>query len=391
MIPFIYDETLSKISNIELGLSLRFSYVFAEEFGCGGKTAHPVFMEKLWSTSKIEHVVKMVNKNMDRLSEEEQAILVDAYKMYKDLLAIKNKPQQVIVAIKKTESVYRTLFDKLTLIIKKVYSDVGIFALGEQSDIKTVLQYYETTLDSSERNPTNSILKPSSIAALKHVNLATPNQEGAFTGEELFLLSDSFFKKPFADNYLEASIENIGTSAQHDKPVVYLASCFNIKGLLALNGNELSFLRKELLNATKGLRASVDEWLKLCYQEEQDFNEIATVFKDSIVPQAKELDHVIASIKQISLNDFETAVNVITLEVGFGLVPLTLLWQYFKDYQIILPPTWQVLEPLIPQYKNTYYPVIFYKSTMFTRREARLAQQNEVAPPPKAKKSISID
>ena len=51
MIPFIYDETLSKISNIELGLSLRFSYVFAEEFGCGGKTAHPVFMEKLWSTS----------------------------------------------------------------------------------------------------------------------------------------------------------------------------------------------------------------------------------------------------------------------------------------------------------------------------------------------------
>ena len=127
-----------------------------------------------------------------------------------------------------------------------------------------------------------------------------------------------------------------------DGSTIYLHHCFTLPNINELTKNELQAVHHSLNEAGSAFRQNVDEWIDMCYFE-NDLPQRLAFFSSHVLPSANELQQLIAGNDTLLLCSRQPH-QVTTIEVWIGEMPVEALWNYYRYFEALHNDTWSKLQ-----------------------------------------------
>lgn len=351
-------------------IAMRMGYLFSERLFVGGSIidtySHFAYKERY-----PEHVrwqALMQNKWEPDMAK----LLPEMLANIRRGRSVKNKTPQLIVAQRKVEADVNKLFFGMMNHYEEGFHKVGFMKLDDEILATKGFAFFEVDYD----NPEHGKKKPFSEIFLLE------KKEG--DEEYMHLLPHDFVA--------HETIKAKWTDAHHDTAAdvnsIYLQRCISVPDPRSLSTNEIMLLRRNIYNASQPFREALEEWWKLFHADDVSTADTLRFFTEKVLP------HSIAIQQAADNNDIlqmlvrqNPATNYVDMLIGE--VPVSVLWQWYKDMGILPSQTWEVLQQRMETEDRLKrrFPVIAISSPWLDPAEAS-DMFSQVIP---VKKSIAVD
>jgi hypothetical protein len=377
----VYNADKARFSVQFQSIALRTGYLLCDHLAFAGNTTHEIFIEeKGYKNLPMKQKVSIMELH-EKDNEEWQRAIQACKQHLKEFPHIKNKTAKIIGAYKKMEHNMMAIYEGMVANMLKRRKESGMEALAHLIDGDTFSIYQENVKDAEISRPDKNYISASNM-----LKLLLPDKG---QGPHLFILTGDFTHDEFAKDFIIYSADDPNAAGEQN---VCMEACFTIPHLNSLLQTELSLLRRQLSSANEGFRKTADEWLNTCYGDLGDAAAISFM-QQKMVPAMQDLKNSIEENEMLQTYR-QIYKNVTHLEINFALVPVEIIWKYYKHFGALTEKTWQVLQEAL-QKDNTYkkrWPVIIVCRAGWEEKPGEEPASEEVTElPVTVKKYISVD
>lgn len=336
MDAIVYDAAdNSRLNGPVHALGMRLGYLIANVVNCGGHHTYPYNVilnaaKTFTPKQKLEILVKTEDpKYADMLAPLQGAM--------KSLNKIKRKNAEGIRLERQTNTLINEYFDELWLAdYKEAFYRRGFMKLFSDSEVfePGVAMFYVTNAPNPEIKVEDHQDLMSDLMMRRSVHppniILIP-----------FLPLEFFGYKPATD----ATVP-FDDAAANDDTKMWLTRCLSFPNVMRLSDNEMAIVRRQTSAAATPLRQAVDQWDEL-FKNGADADTRRRFFQDRILPAAQELQAAYDRNEILQLRGKATA-----FEVYFGEMPFSLMWEFFREMEVIKDPTWNVLQQKLKEDEN---------------------------------------
>jgi hypothetical protein len=377
----VYYTHSSRFAPEIQSVALRIGYLLCGHLAIAGDTIDEILMtEKDYKSLPLTSKISLLEKY--KVEEESWPSILQIFKKdVKQFSQMKNKPAKVIGAFKRMEHTLMVIYDKMVGEMLQHKKLTGISETIKLVDGQTFGIYHQ-----DHRDPELSEPEKNTISAGNMLKLILPDKE---QGPEMLMLTSEFVYAEFANDLTMYTPDEAKAAEEQN---ICIELCFMIPNINFLTDFEMRTLRKQLSNPSEGFRKGLDEWLSICY-DDQNHTSPLSYMREKLLPAAEVLK------KSIEENEMLTHCkhlmkNAPGLEVNLALVPVEIIWKYYKHFNAIEEKTWQVLQDAL-QNGDTYrkrWPVfIISHSGRIVINDENPEPAEETEFPSTVKKFIPVD
>ena len=386
MVPIVFNNRPSKLHQRSESIALRACYLLSDFIISAGTSGDNIHFENIMGQMNLRQQLQIIEAHYKNSETPLPETAEQYHKMIQDFRKIKHKNRLQIIALKKLEtwvdSAYKFIVDQL----KEEAALTGLPELKGLVDGKSIgftrMSQADLESDKDECTPASKLLK-----------LDFPVKEGEPEPKEedysLFCLTAEFFTDLFP---AKGTVVSYSDSAANDSTKCGLQKCFTLPNINLLTAIELKSIRKQLEPLSAEFRKQTNAWLKIF--EEPDTGNTMEHFQKNVWPHAASLQAAIAQNELIQ-HTYASQRSVSYIELWMGEIPTAVLWQFYKDFEVIHDATWNILEEALknePKWqKRTPVLVINVPLTESTKQivgESIAEQETEVK---SLRKHISVD
>ena len=296
-------------------IALKAAYLLGNEVYAAGSIFIDVFytehIHRMSMDNKLSFLETRLQDDDEKIETIQQAIQIS--KMAKK---VKHKnPEQIAFGKRLEKHIDRCIADELEE-IEDIMLQLGfgtVRDLMKDELIKYYLINIDTESEGTEMTVTASNLLQRLLPGIKE------NEE-----PEIFFLGNEFL----SDDYEKPEIYKAANEEANDINHIYLDTCFTFPDLNSLTAAELQTIKEELQKSGAQFRAKTDEWIDMCYFDD-NVSERTAFFKDELLKAAAEFQ------KNISANNLlkhcsQVQNKATNVEICIGEIPVWQLWSYYK-------------------------------------------------------------
>ncbi len=326
----VFNFNNSKLDLKMEAFTLKAGYLLGDEVYTAGSTGYDMYAKKYLSDLPVSREISLLESRYQS-DPETLEIILDIKRSMKASGKVKYKEPDFLAAQKKTERAVHNFWMIALDEYEAVMKSFGFAELKELSE-EGVLGYYPV-----EAEP--EITYPGKMRASDLLQRLLPDiQEDE--EPEIFFLGPEFF----SDDYARPEIFTAQDAPVTDVSNMYLNTCFTLPNISILSAAELQTVRRQLQEAGTAFRSNTDEWIDMCYFND-DVAGRAAFFNNEVLPAAATLQQ---SINSNDLLKFCSRMqkDAVKMNVRMGEIPVWQLWEYYKHYDVIKDETWSKLQNL---------------------------------------------
>ncbi len=369
MRTIILDTNYSILDNVTLALSIRVGYLLAKEATFTGSIAakYVVINSEKSFNNKLEFTkINSPKEIVDTVIKGEACI--------KEIRKKKIKNSMDILTLKKMEKIMETFFDMSFRIYKEIFFGYGYMDISnemmQQGDCSYII------LDDTESSQNDDTCQLTEL-------LLTQQDEDTFTF--LFSLPAEFFQyQPVIDIMQNEDYQmenNSGFCLHH---------IITLPGIVALTTSEMQLVKRRIIDSATTFHIASNKWLDMFYKPSISLKERIAFLKETVVESAKSLQEDLDQ-NQVLQDLKKHSSTKTTLHVYIGEVPVSLLWQFYRDKKLISDKDWKILEEGLQKDERLSgnFPVMVAHSPFADNKEDD--EQKSTDNIMSSKKSINVD
>ena len=353
MDALIFNNTPSKVHQQTESVAIRLAYLLCREISCVGNSSETIWVEDLLKKASIQQQLFLIESDAKK-SGTDFADVEAFIQTWKTAEKVKHKTPQQIKIQKKVEASIRNLYEDIANEIIERCALTGLPALRSLTGTGTLgfVPMNSENLESNEGKFTAASVFLKDEPHPNHPLPETPSENRA-----LFCLTPEFF---FNQVFDPGTIYNTNQAEARQPQNSWLHKCFTIPNINLLSAVELQTTRKLLDPVGAEFRNQGNNWIKITDGIEE--GDSVSYFQKNVLPHAASLQ---AAIMQNDLLKYLQASqrSDANIEVWMGEIPMTLMWSFYKTFEVIGDATWNILQqalPTDPKYKRRV-PVMILK------------------------------
>lgn len=324
------DFRSSKLKWNYFALAMRMGYLFTEALSSGGMVMDGYIFYYRKDTFP-EHLKWEVILRKTWTPEQHQKLTSIRRDMYRHQ-AVKNKTAKGIVAYRQLQAGMHKFFLKVMEEMETYFFGQGFMRMDAEFVNKGGFGSYTVDYDEPETND---------------INIGVPFSE-IFLGDVdpevghpwvMHLLPFDFLSHPL----IKDAVTDAYNPSAPNADSIYLQHFISVPDPTPLSMNEMLLARRRMMNMNEPFRTALVEWNKQFYKGDSSSAATLDYFKQKVLPEAKVLQQAVDvnEILQMLVKQRPGAPHVNML---IGEVPVAVLWEYYKDMEVLPPQTWEVLQ-----------------------------------------------
>ena len=371
MKTIIYNRSGSGLAPHLEAFATRTGYLLGDITVNAGSTETMIIGDFNIAYLSFKEKIEILEKTAS--NEEQREVIEISKRILKEHNKIKHKTSQQIAAFKKLEHLLGQLCNQVINDYWDQVKKTGLLELRHLADDKA-FGFYTINTNAEDSSGYN-------VPASELLQLLNSEEEGP----EMFLLQQEFFRDEFFENLPHITFE---TEAEDLDKACY-NYCFTLPNINLLSAAELKLVRKQLSNAGALFRANTDEWMRQCYSS-KDVSKRIDYFNTHVLCAAQTLQQAIEQ-NEILQHCSRLQYHSMKVDVLMGEIPIYLLWEFYKEFNVITAPTWEKLNAVKEEglLKNKRWPFMVLGFSNNEEKDKTLPElQTEIG---SVKKSILVD
>ena len=260
--------------------------------------------------------------------------MVEMEILMKTLKQVKHKRRDQIMMLKKLDKDLTAFFDKGRKEMSKPFYEKGFMQL----DDSMISQHFFGFPALNSKSPEDMGPDPHSTRVSDIFTFSNgPQRQNV--NYIIFLLSADFMRHPMVKDIKVP----LATDAVAGDINTYLQPVFSLPDILSFSTLELQVLRKDMAPAGADLGGVMDEWCTMFEDVESANVAKWEYFTNHVIPAAAPVQQAIDQNELLRQTGPLAAANN-RIQILIGELPVSLVWEYYREMKVIPPQTWEVLQ-----------------------------------------------
>lgn len=313
-------------------VTLRWGYLFAQLAISTTVANTRIFFFENLENRKIKMRIELTRRWFPPQAAHMKPQFEKAVKVYDRYFKQKNKTQQDLYAMKKTEALLNSFFEVAVAYVREYMEATGITELTElHKDKVDGLAYFYSCLDEPEREAEDI------IPLSKLLQLRDDSPGKAAPDDITFLLPMEFMTA----QYKPAHICSPDDPEALNEDAIWLERVMELPNINAFDALELQVVRSQMLTSGKALHEAFRQWTGDAFNQTKTASGRLDYYRDYVRPAAAAWSK--AAMENKLLNNVRTAMIRNATEVWMGEAPMQLIWDFYEKVGALPEATRQAL------------------------------------------------